>query len=292
MKSFNEYLNEFQEVGSVQKVIQSLCFVVGLPHLHPYELVVFENGDQGQVLSLSEKTAEVLLLSKININVGAKVARTNQVLKVPVSTSLLGSVIDPLGRSFVGFEKFKESPVQNEYFPVDTPPGGILDKKPVQKPLETGVTLVDLVVPLAKGQRQLIIGDRKTGKTLFLLQTVLTQARNGTICIYAAIGQRRFDIAKLYAIFKENNILSNTLIVASVSTDPAGLIYTTPYTAITIAEYFMNAGTDVLVVLDDMSNHARTYREISLLAGRFPGRNAYPGDIFHVHARLIERARN
>jgi len=168
----------------------------------------------------------------------------------------------------------------------------ILDRKTVDKPLTTGVNLVDLVVPLSRGQRELVIGDRKTGKTEFLRQAILSQASIGAICIYAVIGQKRAETIKLREFLKKNNVTSNTIVVSSSSSDAAGLIYLTPFTAMTIAEHFRDKGMDVLLILDDMTTHARVYREISLLARRFPGRASYPGDIFYLHAKLIERAGN
>jgi F-type H+-transporting ATPase subunit alpha len=171
-------------------------------------------------------------------------------------------------------------------------PPSISLRKPIELQLETGVGLVDMVIPLGKGQRELVIGDRKTGKSEFLLQTIVSQALRGSVCIYAMIGQKQLDILKLEDYFTSKGIRNSTIIVASSSSEPSGLIFLTPYTAMSVAEYFRDQGMDVLLILDDMTTHARTYREISLLARRFPGRSSYPGDIFNIHAKLIERAGN
>lgn len=288
MKDFNYYLEAIGEIGFVEEGRHSLIYASGLPHVHLNEIVIFETGVLGQVFSITKEQIEILLLSKGVISVGSKIARTNEFLRVSVGKGLLGRMVNPLGLPLDS--KGKLTNVQSQS--VDKPIPLLLERKEVEKPLETGVSIVDLVVPIGKGQRELVIGDRKTGKTEFLLQTIITQAKKGTICIYATIGQKQIDIKKLYQFFQEKKIIGNTLIIASYSTDPSGLIYLTPYSAMTAAEAFKDEGLDVLLILDDMTTHARTYREISLLGRRFPGRNSYPGDIFYIHARLIERAGN
>jgi F-type H+-transporting ATPase subunit alpha len=288
MKDFDYYLDKTGEIGFVDQILHSIVYVSGLPEVHPEELVIFESGVFGQVLSLKPDYVEILLISSLDLRVGDKVARTGEKLHVGIGDSLLGRTIDPLGipsdsaKELSGTKKFKVI--------VESP--RLTFRKHVEKPLETGVTIVDLAVPLAKGQRELVIGDRKTGKTGLLLQTIMTQANLGTVCIYAVIGQKLVDINKLGEFFEERGIKGNTIIVAATSSDPAGLIFLTPYTAMRIAEYFRDKGMDVLLILDDMTTHARVYREISLLAKRFPGRSSYPGDIFYMHAKLIERAGN
>jgi F-type H+-transporting ATPase subunit alpha len=293
MEDFKFYLDKIGEVGFVEEVVHSIVYVSGIPQSHPTEVVVFESGDIGQVMSISKDQVEVLLLSKTQVRVGAQVARTGRLLQVEVGKNVLGRIIDPLGRPHDGGGVAKKAgPGESELRAIDIKPQNMLNRQPVVEPFETGVSIVDLVVPLGKGQRELVIGDRKTGKTEFLLQTIMTQAARGTICIYAAIAQKNLDIKRLFGYFNDSGIKDQTVIVASKSEDPSGLIFLTPYTAMTIAEFFRDKGMDVLVILDDMSGHARYYREISLLARRFPGRSAYPGDIFYVHARLIERAGN
>jgi F-type H+/Na+-transporting ATPase subunit alpha len=286
MKDFSFYLSSIGEIGFVDQAVHSLVYSSGLPNVHPKEIVLFEGGGVGQVMSLTRDATQILLLSHDQVRVGTQVVRTGEYLQIPVTNDLLGKTIDPLGKLY---QQIK--PLQNiSYRTVDTKPPSISQRKPVEKQLDTGVGIVDLILPLGKGQRELVIGDRKTGKTEFLLQTILTQAAAGTICIYAVIGQKKTEIIKLDEILKEKGIRNNCIIVASSSSEPAGLVFLTPYTAMTIAEYFRDQGMDVLLVLDDMTTHARTYREISLLARRFPGRASYPGDIFYVHAKLIERA--
>lgn len=288
MKDFNSYLNSIGEIGFTEQVFHSIVYVSGLPGVHPEELVIFETGDLGQVFSLDKDLVEVLLFSNSQIKVGSKVVRTDAGLSVPVGFGLMGRVINPLGSTMDGLGPL----VDIVAAPIDKDPPKIMTRRQVEKPFETGVTLVDLVTPLGKGQRELIIGDRKTGKTEFLLQTLITQARMGTICIYAIIGQKKIDMLKLSEFLKQQGINKKTIIVATSSTDSSGLIYLTPLTGLACAEYFKDQGMDVLLILDDMTTHARAYREISLLAKRFPGRSSYPGDIFHIQARLIERAGN
>ncbi|KKQ36899.1 MAG: ATP synthase subunit alpha [Candidatus Woesebacteria bacterium GW2011_GWA1_37_7] len=288
MTDFDTYLDKIGEIGFVEEVMHSIVFASGLPKARPNEVVIFESGDIGEIISLNKENVEILILTSGNLKVGDKVARTDELLQVSVGDGCLGRAIDPLGRPLDTSKKLTNVFPK----PIDTPPHGIIGRKQVEKPLETGVTLIDLVIPLAKGQRQLVIGDRKTGKTEFLLQTLLSQARRGTICIYAVIGQRLLEIKKRQEFIEANGIRDKCVVVATSSFDPAGLIFLTPYTAMTIAEHFRDNGMDVLLILDEMTTHAKFYREISLLAKRFPGRNSYPGDVFYAHARLIERAGN
>lgn len=288
MNNFLDYLKNVGEIGFVDEVVNFLVYVNGLPSAMLNEIIVFESGEFGRVLSLNEANVEVLMFSKNTIRVGTRVARTNKLLDIPVGIGLLGRVIDPLGNPLDALPLKKVSQRRE----VDVIPQGIETRKRISKPLTTGVIVVDLILPLGKGQRQLIIGDRKTGKTSFIMQTVISQAKQGSICIYVAIGKKTQDIKKIEQIFDKSGILDKTILVASSSEDPAGVIYITPYSAMTIAEYFRDQGKDVLLVLDDLSTHARFCREISLLAKRFPGRNSYPGDIFYTHARLLERAGN
>lgn len=303
MRDFQIYLEKTGEVGFVEQSLQTLAYVKGLPAAKANEVVVFETGETGQVLSLSEKYVEVLLLSKTKVHVGTRVARTGQQLTIAISENILGKTINSLGIPTTGSAKRslatqtskitkEEKSEGREYRYIDITPPGIDVRKNIDKPFETGVTIVDLVVPLGRGQRELVIGDRKTGKTGFLLQNVLTQAQKGVICVYAAIAKKRLDIKMIEEFFVKNNISGNIVVVATSSSDPSGLVFLTPYTAMTIAEYFRDRGRDTLVILDDMTAHAKYYREITLLAKRFPGRSSYPGDIFYVHARLMERAGN
>ena len=289
MKNFNYYLEYTQEIGYVEKTTSAIVHASGLPDAKPGEIVISETEKLGQVLSLSDDFLEILMFSYSPPQTGEKLARTNEFLKIPVGFELLGQIIDPLGNSLEA-SKIMQKP--EKLMPIYKTPSGILARRTITRHLETGVAAVDLVLPLGFGQRELVIGDRKTGKTNFLLQSVLTQAKQGNICVYAAIGKRMLNVKALKEFFDKYGILKNIVIVVSGSEYSAGIIHLTPYSAMTIAEYFRDQGKDVLLVLDDLSTHAKFYREISLLGKRFPGRNSYPGDIFFTHASLLERAGN
>lgn len=289
MSNFSTYLENINEIGFVEEVQQTVVKINGLPGAQPHEMVCFETGEVGLILSLAEQYAEALVFTKKAIRVGTAVARTNQILQVPVGTELLGKTISPLGYSL---DQNRPIIRPQTFRPVEMQPSGIASRKRIKQVLSTGLSIVDLLVPLGRGQRQLVVGDRKTGKTSFLLQTLLNQAREGTVCIYAAIGKKKIDIKTVEELLDREGVLEKSLIVAATIEDPAGMIYLAPYAAMTIAEFFRDQGKDVLLILDDLSTHARFYREISLLSKRFPGRNSYPGDIFYTHARLLERAGN
>lgn len=289
MKDFTAYLNETEEIGFVEQVADAIIYVSGLPKVKPEEIVFFETGEFGQVFSINPDYIEVLVFFKKHIKPGTRVTRTNEILKIPVGYELLGRVINPLGNS-IDTTKPLKTPLEKRE--INTRPAGIIKRRAITKPFETGVLIVDLAIPLGHGQRELIVGDRKTGKTSFLTKTILNQAKRGNICVYAAIGKKKLDVKKIEEFFAKNGVLDKMVIVASGSGDAIGVIYLTPYTAMTISEYFRDQGKDVLLVLDDLSSHARFYREISLLGRRFPGRNSYPSDIFYTHARLMERAGN
>ena len=289
MKDFQYYLNSIGEIGYVEQATSAIVYVSGLPGVKPSELVLFENGQLGEVLSLSFDTIEILVFSKDEITPGTKIVRTNEFLNIQVGRGILGNIVDPLGRALTESLP-KTMPTISRAIAIS--PSGITSRKTIKRHLSTGVPIVDLVLPLGYGQKELVIGDRKTGKTDFLLQAVLTQANLGSICVYAAIGKRKLDIKILKDVFAKYQILKSTVIVATSSQDAIGMIYLTPYSAMTISEYFRDQGFDVLLVLDDLSTHAKFYREIALLGKRFPGRNSYPGDIFFTQASLLERAGN
>lgn len=289
MNDFSYYLDALGEFGIVDQVTHPIVSVQGLPGAKTEEIVLFETGQLGQVFTIGKDGIEILVFSREAVKVGTRVTRTDKNLSVPVGRELLGFVVDPLGRPISSPTDFKTPKEERE---IDVKPLGIDKRKIIKKPLKTGVTLVDLMVPIGKGQKELIIGDRKTGKTSFLLTTIKTQVSEGSVVVYAAIAKKKSDIKKLEEFFTAEKILDKIVIVASVSHDSPSLIYLTPYTAMTIAEYFRDQGEDVLVVFDDLSTHAKFYREISLLAKGFPGRDSYPGDIFYTHAKLLERAGN
>src|SRR3989344_1849906 len=288
MKDFNYYLESIGEIGYVEQITSAIVSGNGLPGVKPGELVLFENGTLGETLSINQDSIEILLFSKNGLTSGTKMVRTNEFLKIPVGPELLGKIIDPLGNNLEGDIALKTKLEK----PITTNPTGITTRKTIKRHLSTGAPVVDLILPLGYGQKQLVIGDRKVGKTDFLIQTVLTQANMGNICVYASIGKRKIDIKKLKELLAKFKILNRVVIVGTGSEDPVGMIYLTPYSAMTISEFFRDQGFDVLLVLDDLSTHAKFYREISLLGKRFPGRNSYPGDIFFTHAKLLERAGN
>jgi F-type H+-transporting ATPase subunit alpha len=289
MKQFQQYLTTTEEIGFVEACNQSIVYANGLPNATLQEIVVFENGEMGVILSMNREQVEILLLSKTSVKAGMKVTRTGAKQEMPVGFELLGKTINPFGESLNTGHPIDKPKVSR---PIDISPSGINTRKRIEQSFETGVTLVDMLIPLGKGQRELVIGDRKTGKTSFLYQTILKQATMGTICIYAGIGKKTTDIKKMETFFHNAGIDNNTVIIATNSEDSAGVIYLTPYAAMTLAEYFRDEGHDVLVVMDDLFTHAKFYREIMLIGRRFPGRNAYPADIFYTHARLLERAGN
>ncbi len=289
MKDFNYYLNSISEIGFVEEASSTIVYVNGLPKIKPNEIVIFEGGKIGIALSFTTAIVEILVFSKDPIRHGEKVVRTNEFLKVPVGTELFGKIIDPLGNPLTAMNAYKKPTALRE---INIQASGILSRKTITRQLETGVPIVDLVMPLGFGQRELVIGDRKTGKTNFLLQAVLAQVKQKHVCIYAAIGKKRLDIKDAEEFFKKNAITDKVIVVATGFDDPIGLSFLVPFSAMTISEYFRDEGHDVLLVLDDLTTHAKFYREISLLGKRFPGRNSYPGDIFYTHAKLLERAGN
>lgn len=286
---FKSYLEATGEIGFVKRTVSSLVYSDGLPGVKLEELVIFESGGMGQVTALRPSGVEIFSFANAPVAVGTKVARTDKVLEIQVGDDLLGKIINPLGDSFDPIETLPEL---KEMRPIDISPLGIQSRSRIKKQCETGVTIVDLMFPVGKGQRELVMGDQKTGKSYFLWRAMLAQVKTGVIGIYVAIGKNKAVIKRLEESFRGVGALQNMVLVATGSNDSPGLIYLTPYSAMTIAEYFRDKGRDVLIVFDDLTAHAKAYREISLLAKKFPGRNSYPGDIFYVHSRLLERAGN
>jgi F-type H+-transporting ATPase subunit alpha len=276
-----------QEVGTVLSVSTGIAIVSGLPDAGYEELLQFPNGIYGIAFSLDEDEIGVVLLGDYwKLNAGDEVLRTKRVMDVAVGEALIGRVIDPLGRALDG----KEQPILSERMPIERPAPPIMARLPVTEPLQTGLKVIDALLPIGRGQRELIMGDRQTGKTSMALDTILNQKGKNVVCIYCAIGQRAASVAKTLATLQQGGAMQYTLILATEGSDPPGLDYVSPYAATSIAEYLMQLGRDVLIVYDDLTQHARSYRELSLLLRRAPGREAFPGDIFYIHSRLLERA--
>ena len=251
------------------------------------EVVVFENGTKGMVLDITTENIGVILFdTESTIGQGTKVSRTKKQAGMPVSSNFLGRVVDPLGNPIDGLGPIEAA----EMRPIEEPAPSIIDRKPVTTPMETGILSIDSMFPIGRGQRELIIGDRQTGKTSIALDTILNQKGKDCICIYVSIAQKASTVANLVNTLKKNDAMGYTVIVNSTAADSASLQYIAPYSATSLAEYFMHQGKDVLIVYDDLSKHAVAYRTISLLLGRSPGREAYPGDVFYLHSRLLERS--
>jgi F-type H+-transporting ATPase subunit alpha len=276
-----------QEIGTVRFVGSGIARVEGLPNVRSEELVRFAGGQRGMALNLDPGEVGVILLDgSREIKSGDEVRRTGQVMSTPVGRSLLGRVIDAIGRPLDG-----RGPLQvATHWPVERPAAPIMDRAPVNVPLQTGLKVVDALVAIGRGQRELILGDRQTGKTAIALDTIINQRGQDVICVYCAVGQRSAAVASVIADLREHGALDYSVVVAAAGEEPPGLRYVVPYAATTIGEYFMDQGYDVLVVYDDLTQHALAYRELSLLLRRPPGREAFPGDIFYLHSRLLERS--
>ncbi|MBU2571232.1 MAG: alternate F1F0 ATPase, F1 subunit alpha [Gammaproteobacteria bacterium] len=276
-----------QEVGTVTTVSTGIAKVSGLPGVGFEELVRFPNDLYGIAFNVEEDETGVVLLGDYwHLQAGDEVERTGRVMDVPVGTGLIGRVIDPLGHAMDG-----KGPLDfSERRPIEREAPAIMDRSPVTVPLQTGIKVIDALVPIGRGQRELILGDRQIGKTSIAINTILNQRDQNVLCIYCAIGQRASAVSQVIATLQEKGAMDYTLVVVTGGHRPSGLAYIAPYAATSIAEYFMEQGRDVLIVYDDLTNHARAYRELSLLLRRPPGREAFPGDIFYIHSRLLERA--
>jgi F-type H+-transporting ATPase subunit alpha len=275
------------ETGTVESVAIGIAIVSGLPGAGFEELLRFPNGSMGIAFNIDEKQIGVVLLGDYaQISAGDTVVRTGRVMDVGVGPALLGRVIDPLGRPLDG----GPVPVTVARLPIERPAPPIMERAPVEAPLQTGLKVIDALVPIGRGQRELLLGDRQTGKSAIALDTILNQRGQDVLCVYCAIGQRASSVAKAIAMLRAHGAMDYTVVMVTEGDDPAGLAYIAPYAATSVAEYFMEAGRDVLIVYDDLTQHARAYRELSLLLRRPPGREAFPGDIFYLHARLLERS--
>ena len=287
IRSYEWCKKEIGEIGEVIETTDSFVKCSDLGKATVGEVVSFANGRHGQILALRSDHVEVLVFSRHSIPVGIKAARTGSKVTVSLGEGIMGHTIDTFGYA-KDERRFKSDfPEERE---IVTLPTSIIGRKKVKRFMSTGVSLIDLMLPIGWGQRELIIGDRKTGKTHFLLQTILNQAKMGRVCIYGAIGKRKEEIRAVEDFFQKQGIENRTVIVAADAYDSPGEVYLAPYTAMTVAEYFRDKGIDVLLVLDDLTTHAKYYRELSLISRRFPGRESYPGDVFHVHSKLLERA--
>jgi len=276
-----------REAGTITNVSTGIAKISGLPSAGFEELLRFPGDVFGIAFNVDEDEIGVVLLGEYwHLHAGDEVERTGRVMDVAVGDGLLGRVIDPLGRPLDG----NGAIAAVSRLPIERPAPAIMDRAPVTVPLQTGLKVVDALIPIGRGQRELILGDRQTGKTAIAIDAILNQRGQDVVCVYCAIGQRASAVAKTVAILREKEGLEYTVVVVTEGNDPPGLTYIAPYAATSIAEHFMEAGRDVLIVYDDLTHHARAYRELSLLLRRPPGREAFPGDIFYIHSRLLERA--
>ena len=278
---------EKKEIGFVSSVGDGIVVINGLDHAMYGEVVVFDNGVRGMVQNIERNRIGVILFGEEEgIVEGSRAVRTNKMAGIPVGDAFLGRVVDALGNPIDGEGEI----VTRDYRPIEQPAPGIIDRKTVNVPLQTGILAIDSMFPIGRGQRELIIGDRQTGKTSIAMDTILNQKGKNCLCIYVAIGQKESTIAALVENLKKHDAMSYTCVLAATAADPAPIQYIAPYAATSLAEYFMYEGKDVLIVYDDLSKHAVAYRALSLLLGRAPGREAYPGDVFYLHSRLLERS--
>ncbi len=276
------------EVGSVISVGDGIARIYGLEKAMAGELVFFpRNKLYGMVFNLEEDSVGVVLFGESSlVKEGDEVNRTKRILSVPVGEALIGRVVNPLGEPLDD-----KGPIKNDgYYPVERIAPGIIERKSVHEPLQTGLKAIDSMIPIGRGQRELIIGDRKTGKTAVAIDTIINQRGQDVICIYVAIGQKQSTVAQVVKKLEEEGAMDYTIVVSASASEPAPLLYLAPYAGCAMGEYFMHKGQHVLIVYDDLSKHAAAYREISLLLRRPPGREAYPGDVFYLHSRLLERA--
>ena len=276
-----------RETGSVIWVGDGIATIYGIDHAMYGEIVVFDNGVKGMVQDIRQNEIGVILFGRdTGIKEGTKVVRTRKKAGIPVGEGFVGRIINALGEPIDGKGEIKE----DDYRPIEEEAPGIVERKSVNTPMETGILSIDSMFPIGRGQRELIIGDRQTGKTSIATDTIINQKGKGVICIYVAIGQKASSVAKIVSTLTKHDAMDYSIVVSSTASDPASMQYIAPYAGTAMAEYFMHQGKDVLIVYDDLSKHAVAYRAISLLLERSPGREAYPGDVFYLHSRLLERA--
>ena len=278
---------DISNTGTVLEVGDGIARIYGLSDVMAGELLEFENGTVGMALNLEESNIGAVIFGKTQgIKEGSIVKGLGKVAEVPAGNEMLGRVVDALGNPIDG----KGTITADKYMPIERQASGIIARKPVTQPMQTGIKAIDGMFPIGKGQRELIIGDRQTGKTAIAIDAIINQKNNDVLCIYVAIGQKRSTVAQIYKKLEEAGALEYTTIVAATASESAPLQYLAPYSGVAMGEYFMDQGKDVLIVYDDLSKHAVAYREMSLLLKRPPGREAYPGDVFYLHSRLLERA--
>src|SRR5213082_3551461 len=275
------------EVGSIISIGDGIARVHGVDNAMAGEMLEFPHGVYGIALNLEGDSVGAVLLGEFReIKEGDQVKRTGRIISVPVGEEMLGRVVNALGQPVDG----KGPIVSKQFAPIERLAPGVVDRQPVKEPLQTGLKAIDAMVPIGRGQRELIIGDRQTGKTAVAIDAILNQKDSGVVCIYSAIGQKQSTIAQVVRTLEDADAMRYTIVVAATASDPAPLLYIAPFSACTFGEYFRDTGRHALVVYDDLSKHAQAYREISLLLRRPPGREAYPGDVFYLHSRLLERA--
>lgn len=286
IKSFKSNL-KLEEVGKIVSVGDGIAQVYGLENVMSNELVIINKDVYGIAANLEENSVSIIIMgSDDNIREGDEVTRTKKIIEVPVGENFLGRVVNALGIAIDGLEQ----PQPSRYDVIEKIAPGVMTRKSVDQPLQTGILAIDSMIPIGKGQRELIIGDRQTGKTAIAIDTIINQKNKDVFCVYVAIGQKNSTISQIVSKLREKDALSYTIIVAASASDSAPLQYIAPYTGITMAEYFMSQGKDALIIYDDLSKHAVAYRTLSLLLRRPPGREAYPGDVFYLHSRLLERS--
>jgi len=276
-----------EEIGTVISVGDGIARLSGLTKCQASEMLEFPGGTFGVALNLEEETVGSVLLGEYkHIKEGDTVKRTGRILSVPVGDEFIGRVVNPLGETIDGGKEIHSK----KFYPIEKIAPGVMTREPVTQPVQTGIKAIDAMIPIGRGQRELIIGDRQTGKTAVAIDTIINQKGKDMICVYVAIGQKESKVARIVAKLKESGAMDYTIVVSAGASDPASLLYFAPYAGVAMAEYFMDQGKDVLCIYDDLSKQAWAYREVSLLLRRPPGREAFPGDVFYLHSRLLERA--